>query len=424
MTRAGYGRTMFPMPRLLLTAFEPFGGLEVNPSWEAIRPLDGEVWGRTIVRAVRLPVSWTRGPAALLDAIETFRPDAVVMFGVATERRAISLERFAANRCATKRADNDGATREGPIEPGPERRESTLPLEGIRAALDGFPVELSDDAGGYLCNRVFWEARARFAGPAGFVHVPPLEVLPLERVRAAARAVADAVAFEPVALAAVTTAPVYGDVARNVAEIERLARRAREAGARLALFPELATTGIAIPSHAAAARLAEPAEGPTGARLAALARETGVWIGYGFAESRGRALFNSAALLGPTGERFLYRKRRLYGHDFNWAAEGDGGGPFDTALGRVQVVICHDCVYSDIAAESEGCDLVLMPTNWIGEEGPERHLAGFRAPVLAADRSGEEDGIGFGGRSGLYEAGERRGAGGIAIWKRPAVGST
>ena len=416
---------MPPLRRLLLTAFEPFGGLAVNPSWEAVRALDGEVWGRVLVRAVCLPVSYDRAPARLREEIETFRPAAVVMFGVAQNRREISLERQAANRCDASTRDNDGASRSGPIDPaGPANRESTLPLDRVKAALDrlGVPAGWSEDAGGYLCNRVFWEARSVFPGPAGFIHVPGFEAIPLAKLIPAVRAAAEAVAFEDVRLAAAQFAPVPGDVAANVRTIEEMSRRA--SGARLVLFPELATTGIAIPSAAVAARLAEPFGGPTHERLQAVARETGTAIGWGFVERSGRALYNSAAVVWPAADPILYRKRRLYGHDFNWACEGEGGGPYDTPLGRLGIAICHDVVYSDIAAEGHDCDLVLMPTNWIGDDGPAACLRAFQAPVLASDRTGEEDEIPFLGRGGLYNSDAKASGGNDLMvfgWKRVAI---
>ena len=57
--------------------FEPFGEVRVNPSWECVKGLDGEVWGgRVLVRAVRLPVSYERGPARLREEL---KPDDVVI---------------------------------------------------------------------------------------------------------------------------------------------------------------------------------------------------------------------------------------------------------------------------------------------------------------------------------------------------------
>ncbi len=418
-----------PLRRLLLTGFEPFGEVRVNPSWECVKGLDGEVWGgRVLVRAVRLPVSHERGPARLREEIETFRPDAVAMFGVAQKRSAVSLERVAANRCDAAVKDNDGAAPGGAIDPaGPASRESTLPLARIRAALEkaGVPVEWSDDAGGYLCNRVFWEARAVYPGPAGFIHVPPFEALGEETLRRAVRAAAEAVAFEEVPLAVAQFAPEPGDVVGNIARMADLFDDAVHRGARFVLFPELATTGLAVGNRAAAAKFAMK---PADARLAPLRErvaKSAVPLALGALEAGRGALFNSAFLFFPGRDPLVYRKQRLFGHDHAWAQPGAGGGPWDTPLGRLGVAICHDVVYSDIAAASRGCDLVLMPTNWIGDSGPDDHLAAFACPVLAADRTGTEDGIGFEGRGGLY-AGEGAAPAGteavtVFAWKRVGI---
>ncbi|MEK7466128.1 MAG: nitrilase-related carbon-nitrogen hydrolase [Planctomycetota bacterium] len=404
-----------PLRRLLLTGFEPFGEVTVNPSWECVKGLDGEVWrGRVLVRAVRLPVSWERGPARLSEEVASFRPDAVVMFGVAQKRASVSLERVAANRCDPVVRDKEGAAKSGMIDPaGPASRESTLPLERLKQALEraGVPVEWSDDAGGYLCNRVFWEARAVFPGPAGFIHVPPFEAVGEETLRRGVRAAAEAVAFDDVPLAIAQFAPKPGDVAANLARIAGLFDEAAARGARLVLFPELATSGIALGSKAEAARFALQSKDAWVALLRERVERSGVALALGAVEEGRHALFNSAFLFFPGREPLIYRKQRLFGHDFAWAQPGEGGGPWETPLGRIGVAICHDVVYSDIAAASRGCDLVLMPTNWIGDSGPEDYLAAFSAPVLAADRTGEEDGIRFAGRGGLFEGDRRQGAG-------------
>jgi predicted amidohydrolase len=270
---------------------------------------------------------------------------------------------------------------------------------------------------------VFWEALSAFRGPAGFVHVPPIAVLGEERQRGAARIVAEAVAFEEVPLAAAQFAPRPLDVGANVREMLRLFGEAR--GARLVLFPELATSGIAIAGPAEAARAAQRRDGPAVREMQARVDASGVAAAFGFVEAAARALYNSAVLLFPGEVPRVYRKRRLFGDDFRWASEGDGGGPWETPLGKIGMAICHDVVYSDIAAESRGCDLVLMPTNWIGEEGPDAHLRAFAAPVLAADRTGEEGGIRFEGRGGLYaEAAERAAGEGVTRveWRRCVLG--
>ena len=59
---------------------------------------------------------------------------------------------------------------------------STLPVDGIVAALDaeGIPAEVSRDAGGFLCNHVFYVLMQTLDPKriGGFIHVPPASVLP------------------------------------------------------------------------------------------------------------------------------------------------------------------------------------------------------------------------------------------------------
>ena len=162
---------------LLLTGYGPFEGYPVNPSWEAARALEGEVIGGLVVRTLSLPVVWDRAPAELLERVEALRPVAVVATGVAGARQdAIILERVAYND--QWGVDVEGRSRSGSavVEDGPERLESTLPLDAIGAALTDAEVawSFSDSAGRYLCNHLFYalvHAMAETDVPAGFVHV-------------------------------------------------------------------------------------------------------------------------------------------------------------------------------------------------------------------------------------------------------------
>jgi len=159
---------------LLLTGFEPFGGLRRNPSGELARALEGKG-----VQAAVLPVDYERvGPAlsGLLD-----RPwDAVLLMGVAIGRARLSLERVALNYRDPGRPDNAGRTPEHAevLPGGPAAYFATLPLESLAAALAsaGHPAEISLSAGAYLCNTAFYLARHALDArgtPCGFLHLPP-----------------------------------------------------------------------------------------------------------------------------------------------------------------------------------------------------------------------------------------------------------
>ena len=162
---------------VLVTGFEPFGGSTVNPSQQLVDALDGDV-----ATAV-LPVSYERAAETLRGAVAGHRPDVVIAFGQADGRTGISVERFAHNLDEATTTDNDEASGSGlPIDPdGPAAYPSTLPVDDIVAALrgEGIPAAPSRDAGGFLCNHVFYVLmglleRERPEARGGFVHVPLL----------------------------------------------------------------------------------------------------------------------------------------------------------------------------------------------------------------------------------------------------------
>lgn len=172
------------MPTVLVTGFEPFGGEAINPSWEAVRQLDGRTLaGGAVVHARQLPCVFGASRNALQDAIATLRPQLVLCVGQAGGRAELSLERVAINVIDARIPDNAGQQPvDEPVVPGgPAAYFSTLPVKAMVAALraDGVPAAVSQTAGTYVCNEVFyalmhaaqslpWPARA------GFVHIPYL----------------------------------------------------------------------------------------------------------------------------------------------------------------------------------------------------------------------------------------------------------
>lgn len=172
-----------PLPRVLVTGFEPFPGAPFNPTeWLAAQLAEAPpaIAGIGAFRAEVLPVSYAAVGPRLTEIGRDFAPDIAIHFGLARDCAGFRLERVARNRFAALHADNEGVMpAAGPICAGPETFASSLPLDAIHAALAaaGLPVEWSDDAGGYLCNTVFTLSLARAApgfAPrmSGFVHVP------------------------------------------------------------------------------------------------------------------------------------------------------------------------------------------------------------------------------------------------------------
>jgi pyroglutamyl-peptidase len=168
------------MTRVLVTGFEPFDGGAVNPSQLLVEALESSPPPGVELATAVLPVAYARGADVLRGAVRAASPDVVVCFGQADGRPGISIERFAHNLDSAEPVDNDGVTSDAEIDPnGPVAYGATLPVVAIVDALRaaGIPAAESRDAGGFLCNHVFYvlmrvleEERPNALG--GFVHVP------------------------------------------------------------------------------------------------------------------------------------------------------------------------------------------------------------------------------------------------------------
>ncbi len=193
-------------PVALVTGFDPFGGETSNPSLDVARALDGgTVAGHRIVGAM-LPTEFARSLSALDALLRRHRPALVIALGQAGGRDGISLERVAVNLIDARIPDNAGNQPVDVriVEKAPNAYFSTLPVKAMLNALREarIPASLSQTAGSFVCNQVFYGlmhrlARARRPVRGGFVHVPFLPAqaakypgapsLPLETMTAAMR---------------------------------------------------------------------------------------------------------------------------------------------------------------------------------------------------------------------------------------------
>lgn len=165
---------------MLLTGFEPFGGEAVNPSADIARLLHGSVIAGHRVHSALLPCVFGAAITALKREIRAAQPVLVVGLGQAGGRAAITPERVAINVDDARIPDNAGRQpADRPIvQRGPAAYWSTLPVKAIVAALRtrGIPAEVSQTAGTFVCNHVFYglmHALQPVRGVrGGFIHVP------------------------------------------------------------------------------------------------------------------------------------------------------------------------------------------------------------------------------------------------------------
>jgi pyroglutamyl-peptidase len=168
--------------RVLLSGFAPFGGSRLNPSWEAVRRLDGIQATDTIeLFATKLPVSYREAADRLFASARVICPDVIIAVGQAGGRKAITPELYASNRNDSENADNEGVVLSGQqiLEDGPQHYGSSLPVHDIVASLTelGIPAELSENAGSFVCNHVFYKLmhelqKSEKPTVGGFIHVP------------------------------------------------------------------------------------------------------------------------------------------------------------------------------------------------------------------------------------------------------------
>lgn len=164
--------------RILVTAFEPFGGESENASRMMLEAMldRAKLPRHWKVKRVELPVSYQRAPNALRKALEGFEADVAISFGQARRDGVFRIETLAANADKSPKPDNDGRRGRAKIlSKGPSHLKTGLPARALvkRLRERGFTAKASRDAGGYLCNHVFFRLMAMSRGRVfGFVHVP------------------------------------------------------------------------------------------------------------------------------------------------------------------------------------------------------------------------------------------------------------
>jgi predicted amidohydrolase len=207
-------------------------------------------------------------------------------------------------------------------------------------------------------------------------------------------------------IACVQSNVAYDNVAANVTTAVAKLKDLRSQGVDLALFPEAFLTGYCVDCLADAHRIAMDPRSLTPIQNAC--DRLGISCVVGFAERDGDKVYNSAAYLEPRGELRIYRKSHLpeLGLD-KFVSAGDALDVFDTALGRIGVLICFDLRFPEPSRvlALKGAELIVLPTNWPeGAETSAQHVAIARAAenrvfVATCNRVGEENGFHFIGHS-------------------------
>ena len=160
-----------------------------------------------------------------------------------------------------------------------------------------------------------------------------------------------------------------GEKDRNLAHGLEMIARAADAGADLVVLPELCNSGYVFNTREEARNLAEEIpDGPACRVWTDAAARHEMHIVAGIAEREGRALYNSAVVVGPQGVIGTYRKNHLWAAENLFFEPGNLGVPvFHTDIGRIAVAVCYDIWFPEVfrLAAIQGADILCVPTNWV-----------------------------------------------------------
>lgn len=168
------------MKQLLITGFDPFGGEQINPSWEAVKALPDQIREYQITK-LEIPTVFGAAAKKVLDAALKLSPDVILCVGQAGGRRAVTPEVVAINLREAGIPDNAGnqPVNVPVVQDGPTAYFSTVPVREMVQAVrsEELPAALSYSAGAFVCNDVLYRLLHHFNGTSvrvGFIHVPYL----------------------------------------------------------------------------------------------------------------------------------------------------------------------------------------------------------------------------------------------------------
>ena len=178
---------------VLITGFGPFPGAPVNPTGSLVHCLARiRRPGLADVRLIThvFPTSYHAVDRELPRLLSALKPDAMLMFGLATRTRCLRVETQARNAISALVRDAEGRmSLTTSIAAGALRAlrfDAPVQRLVLAARAARVPARLSRDAGRYLCNYLCWRAIEAAAKPGGprlvsFVHVPKPRSLPVRR---------------------------------------------------------------------------------------------------------------------------------------------------------------------------------------------------------------------------------------------------
>ena len=151
-------------------------------------------------------------------------------------------------------------------------------------------------------------------------------------------------------------------------------------GSDIVIFPELWDIGYVVER---ASELAAPLGEGWFSRVAALAKEYGLYVTGSLTEDREGTTCNSMAVFSPEGEMVgIYRKIHLFspGDEDKYLTRGDEPLSLEMPWGRTGLSICYDLRFPELFRRYalEGANVILLTAAW-----PHPRLAHYRTLLRA-----------------------------------------
>jgi pyroglutamyl-peptidase len=168
--------------KILITGFEAFDNDSTNPSAEWVKWMEGKMPERVDLRGEILPVTFGSAFLKFKKIYDEFKPDFVILTGLAKNRTHLTVERIGINWVDARIPDNDGVTIKSQKinHEGPDGLFTTIDVEHILtlARKSGLEMKVSTSAGEYVCNDILYKTLCYLQNKntkATFIHLPGAE---------------------------------------------------------------------------------------------------------------------------------------------------------------------------------------------------------------------------------------------------------
>jgi len=240
-------------------------------------------------------------------------------------------------------------------------------------------------------------------------------------------------------VAAVQFAPKLLDVESNLIVAQQLTFEAAGKGARIIVLPELCTGGNVFRQAYEAASCSQERDGYQTQAFTEIARRFNCHVIFGYVELKEGKLYNSAAVVGPSGLVANAQKHNLWGPDNMWAQPSEATNPIVvTPEGRIGVLVCRDAMnkYRESYKFNKpgqrfydrgSVDTIALLTNWGDNYGyPDSSWVELveetGANLIVSNRVGSERDMNFKGGSAIIDRNRRIWTHGSSFTEAAVVG--